>query len=216
MESKQRERLGALIPALAEWKMRQIVRLLILLELASVISACSSRRGNPGTTEAPEQLLALEQDILGDWIAGETYFAQPPIEVQQSIKSISFEAGNVIRWSYVSRGIVQQGVGRYVLLSNSSAKGASRKLPTLFVAPKQSKNPSLSSIILLKLTDLEIDFDARFPMESIGKVLKARESSGKPLLFVRSERKIGSQPLNTNGKKYLARNHYIMRLFDPT
>jgi len=145
-------------------------------------------------SQVPRQRLPLEDEILGEWVAGEIYFAQPPVDVQQSIKSISFQAGNTIKWTYVSQGQMKEGEGRYSFLIDPSPAKARRQLPTLFVAPERYSNPMLSSICLLKLTDVEIDFDARLHIESIGKVLKAKDENGKPLIFVRRGKKVSSQP----------------------
>jgi hypothetical protein len=89
---------------------------------------------------------------------------------------------------------MQEGKGRYSFLIDPSTETAGRQLPTLFVAPARYSNPTLSSVCLLKLTDVEIDFDARLHIESIGKVLKAKEANGKPLIFVRRGKKVSRQP----------------------
>ena len=136
----------------------------------------------------------MEHEILGEWVAGEIYFAQPPADVQQSIKNISFQPGNIIKWTYVSEGKMQEGEGRYSFLIETSPETARRQLPTLFVAPKSYPNPMLSSICLLMLTDVEIDLDARFHVESIGKVLKAKDAHGRRLIFVRKGKRISNQP----------------------
>jgi len=172
--------------------MKPTVRMLIMLVVCCTVLSCSGENGDSLAGDVSEQVLALEREILGEWVAGEVYFAVPPVEVRQSIKSISFEAENVIEWSYVSERTMQQGRGRYVLLTTPSAERVGRELPTLFVAPERYRDPRISSICLLKITDLEIDFDARFHMESIGKVLKGKDSDGKALVFVRKGRKLGS------------------------
>ena len=145
-------------------------------------------------SQVPRRRLPLEDEILGEWVAGEIYFAQPPVDVQQWIKTISFQAGSSIKWTYVSEGKMREGAGRYSFLIGPSPETAGRQLPTLFVAPERYSNPMLSSVCLLKLTDVEIDFDARLHIESIGKVLKAKDENGKPLIFVRRGKKVSSQP----------------------
>ena len=181
--------------------MKRIVRLIILLSIACAISSCYDKNGTTDSSSIPEQGLLLEREILGEWVAGEIYFPQPPIEVQQSIKNLSFQPKNIIKWSYVSDGKMFDGKGRYVLLDDPSSEINRRGLPTLFVAPESDNNPEISSVYLLKLTHLEIDFDARFHIESIGKVLKAKHLSGKALVFVRKGKTIYSQPTDAPDKK---------------
>ena len=55
----------------------------------------------------------LEKEIQGDWLAAEYYVAQPPPELQQSIKSMSFQANNIVKWEYVQDGKVHKAKGRY-------------------------------------------------------------------------------------------------------
>jgi len=174
--------------------MKPIVRLLVLLTIASATSSCSAKNGDSVPSDVPKRGLPLGKEILGEWVAGEIYFTQPPAEVQQSIKSISFEAGNIIKWTYVSEGEMQEGEGRYLFLVDPSPRIAHRQLPTLFVAPESYSNSMVSSVCLLKLTDVEIDLDARFHVESIGKVLKAKDANGKRLIFVRKGKRVSSQP----------------------
>jgi hypothetical protein len=181
--------------------MKRITRLAILLSIAWAISSCSCENGNPEFSSIPEQELPLKKEILGEWVAGELYFSQPPVEVQQSIKDISFQPDNIIKWSYVSDGKMKDGKGRYMLFVSPPSKTNLRELPSLFVAPESYKNPGISSVCLLKLTHLEIDFDARFHVESIGKVLKAKDSNGKALLFVRKGKTVSSQPTDAPDKK---------------
>ena len=175
--------------------MKLLIRLATLLLVISAISSCSGKNGNPSSSAISEQAppLELEKTILGEWVAGEIYFSLPPAEILQDIKNISFLPDNIIKWSYVSDGKMQEGKGRYTLLVDSSSKANRRGLPTLFVAPEGYTYPGASSVCLLKLTDLEIDVDARFHIESIGKVLKAKDSSGKALVFVRKGKKISKQ-----------------------
>lgn len=180
--------------------MKRTVRLIILLSIACVISSCYDKNGNTDSSSIPEQGLPLDKEILGDWVAGEIYFSQPPIEVQQSIKNLSFQPENIIKWSYVSDGKMHDGKGRYVFLNDPSTEINRRGLPTLFVAPESYNNPEISSECLLKLTHIEIDFDARFHVESIGKVLKAKDLSGKALVFVRKGKTISSQPTDAPDK----------------
>jgi len=174
--------------------MKPIIRLLVLLTIASAVSSCFPKNEDSVSGGVPRQGLPLEKEILGEWVAGEICFAQPPPEVQQSIKSISFQAGDIIRWSYVGQGEMQEGEGRYSFLVDCSPEVASRQLPTLFVAPENYSDPTVSSVCLLKLTDVEIDFDARLNVESIGKVLKAKDANGKRLIFVRKGKGVSGQP----------------------
>lgn len=87
---------------------------------------------------------------------------------------------------------MKNGKGRYALLVEPSSETNRRGLPTLFVAPENCDDPGISSVCLLKLTDMEIDFDARFNIKSIGRVLKAKDLSGKALVFVRKGKTLGS------------------------
>lgn len=174
--------------------MRAIVRLLILAVLGCALLSCSREKADSLVRDVSEEAAPLEEELLGEWVAGEIWFAEPPPHVQQSIKTISFGTEKIVEWSYVFEGEMRQGRGRYVLLARSSGEGVGRGLPVLFVAPEHYRDPALSSVCLLEIRDVEIDFDARFPVESVGKVLKGRTASEGPLLFVRKAKNVGSDP----------------------
>jgi hypothetical protein len=174
--------------------MRPITRLFVLLVVGCALSSCSDDTGDSVPRVVSEEMLRLEETILGEWVAGEIYFAQPPEEIQQSIKTISFRADTIIEWSYVSEGTMREGRGRYVLLANPSSEDGGGALPTLFVAPESFRQPALSSVCLLMISELEIDHDARFHVESIGKVLKGRDSTGQKLVFVRKGKSLVDDP----------------------
>jgi hypothetical protein len=125
----------------------------------------------------------LEKEIQGEWLAAEFFVAQPPPELQQSIKSISFQTDNIVHWEYVQDNKMNKGEGRYGLYSLPEDK-KSKHLPSLVVAPVNHQNPVLSSHILLTLSDFELDFDARF-LQRWGKLIKARDPDGNRILFIR-------------------------------
>lgn len=126
----------------------------------------------------------LEKEIQGDWLAAEYYVAQPPPELQQSIKSMSFQANNIVKWEYVQDGKVHKAKGRYGIYSFPKDQKMPRELPSLIVAPANYPDAVLSSHLLLTLSDVELDFDSRF-LQRWGKLIKARNSDGKRVLFIR-------------------------------
>ena len=126
----------------------------------------------------------LEKEIQGDWLAAEYYVAQPPPELQQSIKSMSFQANNIVKWEYVQDGKVHKAKGRYGIYSFPTDQKMPRELPNLIVAPANYPDAVLSSHLLLTLSDVELDFDSRF-LQRWGKLIKARNSDGKRVLFIR-------------------------------
>ena len=134
----------------------------------------------------------LEQQILGDWLAAEYFVAQPSPELQQYIKSISFQTNNIALWGYVQDGKVRKAKGRYGVYSFPREKRKGRQLPSLIVAPMNYFNPAESSQILLTLSDLELDFDSRF-LRSWGKLIKAKGPDGKRIMFIRKGSGISRQ-----------------------
>jgi hypothetical protein len=130
----------------------------------------------------------LEKNILGNWIAAEYYVAQPPTELQQPIKSISFKTNNIAQWQYVKDEKALEAEGRYGIYSFGTDQKP--EPPTLIVAPTNYTNPALSSQRLLKLSNLELDFDSRF-LQEWGKLIKATGPDNKRLLFIRKQ-----QPLS--------------------
>jgi hypothetical protein len=161
--------------------MKRILILLALLTTNATLLASEFKRH----TE-------LEKEIQGDWLAAEYYVAQPPPELQQSIKSMSFQDNNIVKWIYVQDGKVHKAKGRYGIYSFPTDQKKPRQLPRLIVAPANYPDAVFSSHVLLTLSDVELDFDSRF-VQSWGKLIKARTSDGKRVLFIRKKNKITSQ-----------------------
>jgi len=153
--------------------MKRILILLALLTMTVTLLASGFKRH----TE-------LEKEIQGDWLAAEYYVAQPPPELQQSIKSMSFQANNIVKWEYVQDGRVHKAKGRYGIYSFPTDQKMPKGLPSLIVAPANYPDAVLSSHRLLTLSDVELDFDSRF-LQRWGKLIKARNSDGKRVLFIR-------------------------------
>jgi hypothetical protein len=130
----------------------------------------------------------LEKEIQSDWLAAEYCVAQPPPELQQSIKSMSFQANNIVNWEYVQNGKIHKAKGRYGIYSFPTDQKMPRQLPKLIVAPANYPDPVLSRHVLLTLSDVELDFDSRF-LQSWGRLIKARTSDGKRVLFIRKKTK---------------------------
>lgn len=147
-----------------------------------------------------ERHVDLEKEILGDWLSAEFFMAQPPPELQQSIKSISFQTDNLVEWEYIKDGKALKAKGRYGICTFPADKESLRKLPSLIVAPKNSPNPALSSQILLKISDVELDFDSRF-LQSWGKLIKAIGPDKKRLLFLRKETNRLPETIPTENEK---------------
>ena len=142
----------------------------------------------------------LEKEIQGGWLAAEYYVTQPPPELQQSIKSISFQSNNRVEWEYVRDGKDHKAKGYYGIYSFSEAQKKSRQLPRLIVALTSYHHAVVPSHILLTLSDVELDFDSRF-LQRWGKLIKARGTDGKQVLFIRKENKISSQPTDSPGSE---------------
>ena len=139
-----------------------------------------------------KRYVELEKEIQGDWLAAEHFVAQPPPELQQSIKSILFQANNIVEWVYVQNGKVQKARGRYGIYSFPTDQRKRRELPSLIVVPTNYPNAAVSSHLLLTLSDLELDFDSRF-LQRWGKLIKAIGPDGKRVLFIRKVNVISRQ-----------------------
>ena len=139
-----------------------------------------------------KRYVELEKEIQGDWFAAEYYVAQPSPELQQSIKSMSFRANNIVEWEYVQNGKAHKAKGRYGIHSFPTDEKTPRQLPILIVAPTNYPNAAVSSHFLLTLSEVELDFDSRF-LQCWGKLIKAKGPGGKRVLFLRKDNKISSQ-----------------------
>ena len=166
---------------LAAFEMKKILVIVTIFASAAALSASEFERH-----------VELEQQILGDWLAAEYFVAQPPPELQQFIKSISFQTNNIAMWDYVQDGKVHKAKGRYGIYSFPKDKMKGKEIPTLIVAPMNFPNASVSSQILLTLSDFELDFDSRF-LRSWGKLIKAKGPDGKRVLFIRKGSGISRQ-----------------------
>jgi hypothetical protein len=162
--------------------MKRTLILLALLGITAAIAASELWRH-----------VALEKEIQGNWVAAEYYMAQPPPELQQSIKSMSFQANNIVEWQYIQDGKAHEAAGRYGIYSLPKDQKMPRRLPRLIVAPAEYPDAVSSSHPLLILSDVELDFDSRF-IQEWGKLIKARNADGKRLLFIRKN------PLSVNPK----------------
>ena len=141
-----------------------------------------------------KRYVELEKEIQGDWLAAEYYVAQPSPELQQSIKSMSFRANNIVEWEYVHDGKAHKAKGRYGIYFFPTDQKNPRRLPNLIVAPTHYANAVVSSHVILTLSDVELDFDSRF-LQRWGKLIKAKGPDGKRVLFIRKENRIsGQQP----------------------
>ena len=139
-----------------------------------------------------KRYVELEKEIQGDWLAAEHYVAQPSPELQQSIKSMSFRANNIVEWKYVHDGKAHKAKGRYGIYSFPTDQKKPRQLPNLIVAPTHYANAVVSSHVILTLSDVDLDFDSRFP-QRWGRLIKGKGPDGKRVLFMRKENKISSQ-----------------------
>jgi hypothetical protein len=63
-----------------------------------------------------------------------------------------------------------------------------RYLPSLVVAPTNSPDPFQCGIPLLTLSKVHVDYDSRFSQERFGRLLKALDGNGRPVLFIRKVR----------------------------
>jgi hypothetical protein len=159
----------------AKRKMKKILILLALLTMTATPLASEFK-----------QHTVLEKEIQGDWLAAEYYVAQPPPELQQSIKSMSFQAKNMVEWKYVQDGKVHNANGRYGIYSFPTDQKMLRQLPRLIVAPANYPDAVFSGHVLLTLSNFELDFDSRF-LQRWGKLIKARTSEGERVLFIRKK-----------------------------
>lgn len=161
--------------------MKKTLIILILVASSTALMASEFKR-----------YVELEKEIQGDWLAAEYYVAQPSPELQQSIKSMSFRVNNIVEWEYVQNGKTHKAKGRYGIYSFLTDEKTPRQLPILIVAPTNYSNAILSSHFLLTLSEVELDFDSRF-LQRWGKLIKAKGTDGKRVLFIRKDNKISSQ-----------------------
>jgi hypothetical protein len=147
--------------------------------IAIIVACLGLCRAAKTQTNVPDVSVRL----IGTWKAGDTYLPPAPLEMWQDIKNIIFRTNGIVKWSEVRNGEMVEMTGRYMIQPDNRSK---RELPMLFVAPTNYPNPMLSSICLLRLSDLEIDSDLRFPVESCGKALKAVAADGKRVVFIRA------------------------------
>ena len=146
--------------------MKKALIILILVASSTALLASEFKR-----------YVKLEKEIQGDWLAAEYYVAQPSPELQQSIKSMSFRANNIVEWKYVHDGKAHKAKGRYGIYSFPTDQKKPRQLPNLIVAPTHYANAVVSSHVILTLSDVEFDFDSRF-LQRWGKLIKAKEQMG--------------------------------------
>lgn len=111
--------------------------------------------------------------------------AQPPRELWQDLKDITFQTNGIVQWAEAQDGKMLERSGRYILQPNPESR---LNLPMLFVAPTNYSDARMSSICLLLLTEVEIDPDSRFNVAIHGRVLKAMTRDGRRLVFLRKDK----------------------------
>ena len=161
--------------------MKKTLIILILIASSTALQASGFKR-----------YVQLEKEIQGNWLAAEYFVAQPGPELQQSIKSMSFLADNIVEWEYVHDGKAHKAKGRYGIYFFPKDQKEPRQLPKLIVVPMHYPNAVVSSHAILTLSDVELNFDCRF-LQRWGKLIKAKGPDGKRVLFIRKENKISSQ-----------------------
>jgi len=152
-----------------------------------------------------KQNTEFEKEIHGEWEAAELFFAQPSTEIVQSIKAISFQTNNIVQWVEITNslfsiallrdGKMQTKTGCYDIYSFTTG---TRKLPRLSVAPTNYPKAVESSHLLLTISELELDFDCRFP-QRLGKLLKGSGPDGRRVLFLRKGSEFNSQHSPASG-----------------
>ena len=135
-----------------------------------------------GSAKAQTNVADISRRIIGTWQAAELSMPQPPPKMRQDIKAITFHTNGIVEWAEARRGKLVSMAGRYKIQPDSQS---TRGLPTLSVSPTNYLNSKLSGICLLRLSELQIDVDSRFPVETFGKALKAVAADGRQLVFVR-------------------------------
>jgi len=132
------------------------------------------------------ELSDLEADLAGDWVAAETFIQQPPSNLLQSIKTLSFSTNHLVSWTDTNTNSCrpQTGVfGVWIPGTNSQV----RHLPSIVVAPTNYADPFQCGIALLTLNNVQVAYDSRFNQELYGKLLKALDGNGHPVLFIRRQ-----------------------------
>jgi len=147
------------------------------LLISTLLSFCHAEDRSESETMASQ--------LIGRWIAGETMMPQPPKEMWQDIKDISFSTNGIVIWTTTEGGKTKEMKGRFLVHRDDQS---ARKLPSLFVAPTNYVNPAASSICVLRLSEIEVDLDSRFHPGKVGKVLKAKSKDGKRVVFVRMKK----------------------------
>jgi hypothetical protein len=138
-----------------------------------------------------EQQAQLAEEIQGSWIAAEVFVAQPPPELQQSVKTISFSADSLATWMHVHQGTMIEVEGSYFVYPLARGDNNPRGLPGLIVVKTGAQNEGVPVDTLLSLFQVELDFDSRFP-QNWGRLLKASTQDGERLLFIKQQN--GEEP----------------------
>lgn len=146
--------------------------------LASLIVQCAVC----AEETTPEQRVA--QDLKGDWVVAKDLVFDSKSEIEPSLRRLTFETNAVVRWFYEIDGKPQEHVGRYVI---QRAKNTQRLDVMDITVTEPDKGNSLSAThqIAFVMQDLTVDFDSRFNVDSVGKVLKFSHRDGKRYVFTR-------------------------------
>jgi hypothetical protein len=124
---------------------------------------------------------ALEQDLRGDWEVAKDLVFDSKGEDEPSLRKMTFETDAVVRWYYEIAGKLEEHLGTYLIQGTPNI----RQMEVMVT--ESGIGPSLSSMrpITFVMKTVTVDFDSRFNMKTVGKVLKFDHRDGKHYVFTR-------------------------------
>ena len=128
-------------------------------------------------SEEPQDAAPLQEQLAGDWFVAKQVAFDSKSEEEPSIHKLTFATNGVVKWYTSIDGRLVGNTGKYEVRQVEK-----QKHPNVAVMAQQEK---MAYPIVLVMKNVEIDFDSRFHMTLVGKVLRFQHNNGKNYVLTR-------------------------------
>ena len=139
------------------------------------LAGCTNRL----PAEQQEAAPPFQAQLAGDWFVAKQVVFDSKSEDEPSIRKLTFEANGIAKWYNRIDGGLVGTIGKYEIRQVEK-----QRHPDIVIMVREEK---MAYPIVFIMKNIAIDFDSRFHMELVGKVLKFQHSNGKKYVFTRKK-----------------------------
>jgi hypothetical protein len=155
---------------------RQNAQTIVTLEELQSITNIAATSGDNSSVRS------LQDELIGEWIVAKDLVFDSKCEIEPSLRKLSFEANDNVRWYYEIDGKLEEHNGRFTIRISKTVR-----LPSVIIIEVAKGNlpSSLPRPIAFIMEGVTVDLDSRFDIQTVGKVLKFTHRDGKKYVFTR-------------------------------